>query len=351
MGGHASSHINRRSFLRGVKERWRQGVFATLCLVSVLGGLYWYQKSKPIQIPPDIFINHNTVNVYVSDPAAAVTLTVAVYPALSYNASIYISIRPPHPNEVVSWLVTVDVDKPKAQGATALPTYHNRTPGSWTSETVYKGSTSTQSNSSSLKVNTIMVGSYNSDWGYRFFSNGTFVAIPPFIETGSHPWEVYPGELAYVLESSADGRAPKSPHSQALVDTTDEPPGPIDKDVAGAITKEAFYVPTSLTAIAQLGVGNTFDDYQSLQAEPTAGLFDPIQNTLTWRADNSLDGIETAVSSSAEDARSNESFFAGIALAIAAAAGIAFLQERPRKQEAVEQPPSTEGSEGSSGLL
>jgi hypothetical protein len=348
MDSHASSHIDRRSFLRGVKERWRQSVFATLCLVSVLACFYWYQKSKPIQVPPDIFINHNTVNVYVSDPAAAVTLTVAVYSALSYNASIYISIRPPHPNEVVSWLVTVDVDKSEAQGATEVSTYRNGTPGSWTSETVYKGSTSTQSNSSSIRVNTIIVGSYNSDWGYRFFSNGSFAAIPPFIETGSYPWELYPGEPAYVLETGADGRAPKSPHSQALVDITDEPPGPIDKDVAGAITKEAFYVPASLTAVAQLDVGNTFDNYQPLQAEPTAGLFDPIKNTLTWTADNSLDGIETAVSSSAEDARSNESFFAGIALAIAAAAGIAFLQERPRKQEAVEQPPSTEGSSTSS---
>ena len=266
MKAHGSSHANSRQFLRRVTERWRLYVFAVLCILSVLAGLFWYQASKPINVPfPDF--NPTPVNVYVSDPAAAVTLGVTVYTGNPPAAFIHLAILPPHPNEVVDWLITLErtpVDEARVP-AKAVPLY--RGGSTLFSVTTYSGSTSGHLVSTDLTGFGTYIGGYDSDLEYRYYSNGSFQALPPLIELNS-----LAGKLDYVLELRSTGdRARKSSSSEALVDLTTTLKGeelPVANYIGGPIKQYAFYVPTHLNAVVKLSVGPNFADYQPLQTAP-----------------------------------------------------------------------------------
>jgi hypothetical protein len=356
---------------------WRAYAFLVIAVIAGAAGFVWYAASKP---PSDTFVaRQQNVQVFVSDPSAKVELTAAYAPFGPHQVleNLYLSIQPPPGTDVYWSLVSpdhpLDCNTPTGLGDPAHPDAshalasslvfgvepHARPQTAW----LCQGDTTGNSLNSlaTLKKEVLpRVGPLQTaDPIGASLTDGAFVASTPLPSVDSSSAGTFFARLPALdleaLPQAGVALVVGLERSHGLFHyLLDEYPQPITPDLATATNVGSFqrppgmvavesstpyFVPTNISDQAVLELTATQSrliDYKQDQVFPSNGSFE--NGNFVWTGSGYMEPTVQLSDPSSDQARTNDALLAGIALAVAGAAVIAFLQELPRRQR--------EGDEG-----
>jgi hypothetical protein len=373
MNLNGSQLIKLRSLLG---QHWLLLALVIVSAAFTVSGVVFYGLAQPTRLDVDSLPPPATVDVFVSDPSTRVELTIQVGqesiipppPSLGDSAtteatgqllaSIHIAVVPSIPSETVQWVVEVgcavtNADRLPANTPPPLPLRSSPSscpPPPAGAVNVFEGETrpgrgSTQGN------NGILVGYFVAQ--PLEISRGDLVMRMPDLAPLSYSLTaatfpsfgiIQPGPGAGIPippppppgPPPAPSSPPAPPGSSAAPRGIVLYPGPRltgqmleTPDISGGfhlsqgnvLTK--YYVPQTIISKDQLNVSLT--QYQPLDDFPSNPSF--AKYSVAWQGAGELSPTLTAIGIGISDARSNDTFIAGVTLAIAAGALIALLQE------------------------
>lgn len=332
---------------------WKVILFISLLAVSIILGLRWKAFGAPPTPVDQYSAPPQQVEVYVSDPGAKVTLTANVLQqadAKKANIYYYLSIIPSSHYSFVDWLVITDgissldpqlYNKPIYDGYS----YKDRP----ITEQVFQG------DSYSLKDHPMsddkqlgyLIGGTEVPEGVLTSGGGELFAHLPEVASEDRLNDL---SLSGLNSGISTNLQPQWYHMAVLLEKSHanfsreaiiESPQPIrtltqsdnipDSSLFPALVKEPFYEPfyvpdTIYTNVIMNGLASTLQDgYRIDYTYPSNYRFSG--SSVIWSGDLSLSPIILATNVDAEQTRANYDFLAGIALAVAAAAFIALIQE------------------------
>ena len=310
-------------------REWRLLAFVALFALSGIAGALLYKSSRPVS--PDLLVKSDRpkIDVFVSDPSAAVVLTLEVggpsdhllAGSSSNYGALYIHVKPKTLGKNVYFLVTLKgdtYDRFASPVNNYLPNRHNPLPIA-----TFTGNTALN-----LTGPELTLGHYLTTLRLPHVVRSAHGEIQAQLPILNYLYIPYDSQFVASGCDLADGSATE-PFTPSQVNWTSErvPASPCGPPSVFRPDEKAFYSPTTLQSREQLDVDAS--GYQILTDSPT-GAGTVVSQTAQWQGRADLAPSFTAVKSSVQDERSRNSFFAGVALAIAGAALIAALQERRR---------------------
>jgi hypothetical protein len=318
----------------------RLAIFVVLMLGSVVLGLVLYGRSKPVTVNLLVKASRPKIDVFVSDPRAAVRFTVRVGGLGTggpHEAAVYATVAPPTPKERVFLLIFVQGD---ATGHFVQRVKDYFGVSGVATKTIPVFSASTALNPA---------GPETEDGHYLMTlkipdvfrsSSGELQAQMPILN-----YLYLPGDAQFVAHGcELVDAGPNQPFAPDLVNWSHHRiPAPScgPRSVLRS-TQKVFYSPSRLTSRETLAVNTS--GYQILENVPT-GAGTAVAATAKWEGTSDLAPAITAVRPSLQEARSRNAFLAGIVLAIAGAALIAALQEVRRPKPGLPSPRADAASE------
>ena len=314
-----------------LRHRWRLAVFLLLFVASGTAGVVLYRNSRPVSVNLLVESGRPKIDIFVSDPAAVVSLSVEVGGRSdpltagldASEAAIYATVTPSKPRANVDFLVFVQ-GRASAAHAITVPNYF---PGSLKP----KGIMAFPGNELNLSAGENKLGHYLTTVrvpGVVRASDGELQAQMPILNYLYLPHQV--GFTAHGCVSATGGSVqPFAPNEINWTPHRVLAPSCGPSAVFRSVQK-TFYSPTRLVSREQLDANTS--GYQILNNIPTGG-GTVVAQTADWQGGADLAPSITAVRSGVQDARSQNAFFSGVALAIAGAALIAALQERKEPEE------------------
>jgi hypothetical protein len=319
-------------------------LLAGLFVAAVVLGLKWKYDGQP---PANNLKQQQQIQLFVSDPNAVVGLTAVFTKAsagISTTEDLYISIIPPK-NENVSWaLISVD-RKIECGGSPASRSYlevlgvtpRSRPLRAW----LCKGGTANGLSDSLASLGqSEPLGAERlkrSDPQAVALTQGSLISSISFPSVS----ESFVGAIFARLPALDDEPLPQagiqlritgSPNPK-FVYLLDEAPG----------LGSPYVVPSNIAthAVMQLNTGRQIPTYRVDQVDPSNGSF--LYDNFVWSGTGFIEPTLALSDPNIDATRGNDDFLAGIALAVAAAALIALIQElRLEKRRDTQQVSSNE---------
>jgi hypothetical protein len=353
---------------------WHAYAFLVIAVIAGMAGFVWYADSKP---PSDAFVSRQQdVQVFVSDPNARVHLTAAYAPLGPHQVleDLYLSIQPSVPGTDVSWSLVslhhpLDCNTPTGLANLANPRSgalasrlvfgvqpHTRPLSAWLCQGDTTGSSLGSLATLKQEVLPRIGPLQTADPIAASLTDGAFVASTPLPSVDSSSAGTFFARLpALDLEALPQPGVAlvagvELDHGEFRY-LLDEYPQPLTSDQATstnvssfqrlpgwkAVESTPYFVPANISDQAVLELTATQSrliDYKQDQVDPSNGSFE--NGNFVWTGTGYVEPTVQLSDPGSDQARTNDAFLAGVALAVAGAAVIAFLQELPqrrRKQE------------------
>lgn len=364
------------------RRYWLLLTLAGAIVITVPVGVVLYKRGSPPPLELSSVRSPPNVEVFVSDRSARVSLSVSMSPpdldlpsqdsqpraggpladveTGQWLGEIRLRVSPRKPRETVRWVVqvsgAVSDDAGHLPAARFISRHASRRPSAAAARKVggpptmhvFEGTSST-TNSRAPSRPASAIGYFVSEPFAS--SSGTLVARLPALAAGSlvvaqSPLEQQPALEIKATRSDLHTLIPDLPlgvltgqrsspsvlHQHLALKSTGtltqqgyvDPNLPLNEvKLTGPGVLTRFYYPATIATEEQ--VDASLVDYEIGASYPAAATISP--EALTWHGGAALGAVLTATASGAEDERARYSFLSGIALATAAAALIAFLQE------------------------
>ena len=342
---------------------WRIPAFAAVFAVAVILGLNWISAGRT---PRDSLHRPQSLQVFVSDPTANVNLsTVMVYQERSthpqFLEELFLTVTPRTPGENVNWAV-VSLGAPIDNGSTAELSYGTdpRVPAqrAW----VRYGTLAQLEGSPTV----LMVDPLASENAYGHFIGGSSHIAPVVLSQGGEFFAHLPAMgLEPPPEPGVNMLLAPERNSQNLI--VDESPvvrsgaqpgttNPLDYVIRQRNAEPigaAFSVPNNLGNNAFLELPSHESSLINYHIDSVSPVDASLQGfSFAWVGGTTIEPTLSASDPNAVQSRADDDLFAGVALAVAAAALLALIQELPRnplwaRRESRVTGPSTNGSRGS----
>lgn len=332
-------------------QNWKCILFIIFAIVSALLGWQFKREAKP---PADSVTGPSvTISLYTTDPKAKADLAVNIVPSfidstsgkhMQALADVHLSITPSQPGSNVSWIVLIgpnlplDLNSPLTSTLTAIPVKAGNLKESYTASYVFAygdlNDLKRMKEQESSVVNATFPGiepvvGVDIPAGVVTETNGNLSASLPRVGPQVDNITL---AVPLIVETSLSTKRPVS--ATLYPKEVNQASGPASLDpahymanVPGALPTK-FYDPQVINTAEQImGAGQYLRNSQAAPMVPPDGQVRG--NDLLWKSNGSLQPTVKTTSIDEAERRSSLDFYSGIALATAAAALIAALQELP----------------------
>ena len=321
---------------------WRIPAFAAVFGVALLLGLNWKHAGEQ---PQDTLRRPQVIQVFVSDPSALVQLsTVIAYQEGSDHPhsveELYLNIVPHTQGEDVDWAV-VSLRAPIDNGAPAELSYGTEPQVSPERAWVVYG------DQASLNADPSVLGTdpLASENAFGHFIGGTASIGPVAISKGGEFFAHLPA-MGLQLPPQPGINMMLAPERTGRTQVIDELPSlklgakagsmnPLDYTVTQKNAEPfglPFSTPNDLTTNAFLELPRSESSLVNYHVDSVSPVNGSLQGlNFAWVGGTIMEPTVSASDPASVQARSNDDFLAGVALAVAAAALIALIQELPRR--------------------